>query len=189
MKKAIIEKQSVRSDDYANATEYYKSILVHYLTLENNQYVLNASEETLSKIGVPCEVLSQINEELAKTNEIIITKKADPNCELLLTDPKDLRAAPNGTLTTSGQGEVISPFIGAPYGIRGIRFHCRGNAAITPIFTCMTYSSDLWQSRTAIGLIGTITPVEVPLYVSNDYIRVSFSTTDSNGGSATYEGY
>lgn len=41
---------------------------------------------------------------------------------------------------------------------------------------------------TTNGTLSSNTIIDVPLYVSNDYIRVAFRTTDSNGGSAAYEG-
>jgi hypothetical protein len=170
--------------------ENYNLILANYLELKDDQYSLNISTEIVEKIGIPIQLLNAAKAEITKTNEFILKAKAEPNHELVLTDPKALFAtAPTGQLTTNGQEEAQSGFVWAPYNIRGIRFTCRTNAALTPVYTCKTYSSGLWQARTAVGSLFTNTIVDVPLYVSNDYIRVAFSTTDSNGGSATFEGH
>ena len=83
----------------------------------------------------------------------------------------------------------MSRFFWAPSGIKGIQFSCRANAAIIPIYNCKTYSSGAWQTKSAVGVIGTNTTIKVPLYVSNDHVQVAFSTSDSNGGIATYRGY
>ncbi len=170
----------------------YNSILAHYLELKDGKYLLNISDEIVSKIAIPAVLLESAKEEVAKTNELIAKIKSDPKHVLSLTDPKDpkvtLLSAPTGTLTTNGTEEAQSGFVWASYNTAKIRFRCRSNAALTPVYTCKTYSSGSWQSKTAIGTLGSNTTVDVPLYVSNDYIKVAFSTTDSNGGTATYEG-
>lgn len=175
--------------------------LVNYLELVGDKYVLNISQSEAEEIGVPETLYNGAQSEIAKTNEVIKELLNDPNTELELTDPQDipetrsaldrptLYSAPSGTLRTNGQEEAMSNLIWAPIGTKGIEFLCRANAAITPMYTCKTYSSGSWQSKTAVGAIGINTTVKVPLYVSNDYIKVAFSTTDSNGGTATYQGY
>lgn len=176
-------------------------ILVNYLELTDETYVLNISAEEAEQLGVPFELYENALSEIATTNEFVKKTKKDPSVEIELTDPqKALKsrnadnfpvpyAAPSGTLTTNGQEEVMSGYIWAPSGTKGIQFLCRANAAITPIYNCKTYSSGSWQTKSAVGAIGTNTTIKVPLYVSNDNIRVAFSTSDSNGGTATYEGY
>lgn len=174
--------------------------LVNYLELVGDKYVLKITEVEAEEIGVPSLLFKNTLEEIKQTNELITRLKKDPSCELQLTDPQIALKSrtvkygpeplePTGTLTTNGQEEVRSNWIWVPIGIQGIKFLCRANAAITPAFNCKTYSSGLWQTRTAIGTLGTNTTIKVPLYVSNDNVIVAFSTTDSNGGSATYEGY
>jgi hypothetical protein len=85
--------------------------------------------------------------------------------------------------------EVRSNLIWAPSGTGRIRFSCRTNAALTPVYTCKTYSSGIWNAITKVGISITDTRIDVPLYVSNDFIKVAFQTSDSNGGRAVYEGY
>lgn len=176
-------------------------VLVGYLELNNERYVLNISAEDAENLGVSLDLYEKVQEELQTTNALIQTLKNDPNTTLELTNPKSVQetrsnwdsptlyVAPSGTLSTNGQEEAISGFIWAPAGVRGIEFLCRANAALTPVYNCKTYSSGAWQSKTAIGVLGTNTSVQVPIYVSNDNIRVAFSTSDSNGGIATYQGY
>lgn len=176
-------------------------VLVKYLELVDEAYVLNISAEEAEQLGVPFVLYENALSEIATTNEFIKKVKKDSATEIELTDPqKALKsryidnfpipyADPSGTLTTNGQEEATSGFIWAPSGTKGIQFLCRANAAITPIYNCKTYSSGSWQTKSAVGAIGTNTTIKVPLYVSNDYIRVAFSTSDSNGGTATYQGY
>ena len=167
----------------------YNLILAYYLELKDSKYSLNISDEIVAKSGIPAIVLEEAKEELAKTNELIAQVKSDPKNVLTLVDPKAIILAnPTGTLTTTGQEEALSDFVWAPAGVMQIRFTCRTNAALTPVYTCRTYSSGLWQVRTAVGTLFSNTIVDVPLYVSNDYVRAGFRTTDSNGGRATYEG-
>lgn len=179
------------------------TVLVNYLELVGDRYILNISEDEAEAIGVPISLFYGAQDELKQTNELIENLKKNPENDLQLTDPKiAIRqcisksqdnpvpyGAPMGTLSTNGQEEVESSLMWAPLGTKGLKFTCRANAALTPAFNCKTYSSGTWQSKTAIGAIGTNTIIEVPIYVSNDYIKAAFSTTDSNGGSATYEGY
>lgn len=179
------------------------SVLVNYLELVGDKYVLNISEKDAEAIGVPTDLYTGTLNEIKGTNELISKLKEDPKMELQLTDPQVAlktrsvweqstpyaALAPSGTLTTNGQEEADSGLVWAPYGTKGIEFLCRANAAITPAYACRTYSSGSWQSKTAIGAIGTNTTVRVPLYVSSDYVKAAFSTTDSNGGMATYQGY
>lgn len=176
-------------------------VLSKYLELNNEQYTLSISAEEAEKLGVPFGLYEDAQRELSTTNALIQKLKNDPNTILELTDPKvapksrsnwdtpSLYSAPTGTLRTNGQEEVMSGFVWAPSGTKGIEFLCRANAALTPLYNCKTYSSGAWQSKSAVGALGVNTTVQVPLYVSNDNIRVAFSTSDSNGGTATYQGY
>lgn len=203
-----------QEDDFVNSTPQTRSVqlcktraeantvLVNYLELVGDKYVLNISESEAEVIGVPANLYAGTLNEIAGTNELISKLKKDPKMEIQLTDPQvalktksvweqptTYALDPSGTLSTNGQEQKESPSVWAPHGTRGIEFLCRANAAITPAYDCRTYSSGLWQVKTAIGAIGVNTTVKVPLYVSNDYVRVAFSTTDSNGGTATYQGY
>lgn len=176
-------------------------ILVNYLELVNGKYVLNISKDKAEELGVPISLYEGALSEIAITNEFVEKIKKDPTREIELTDPqKALKehsvlvqlTKPSvliGDLATTGQQETMSRFIWAPYGTRLVRFLCRANAAILPMFRCRTYSSGGWISKSAVGLIGKNTVIQVPLYVSNDYVRVAFSVTDSKGGMTTYRGY
>lgn len=203
-----------QEDDFVNPTPQTRSVqlcktraeantvLVNYLELVGDKYVLNISESEAESIGVPTNLYNGTLKEIEGTNELISELKKDPDAEIQLTDPQvalktrnvweqasTYGLAPSGTLTTNGQEEKDSGLVWAPSGTKGIEFLCRANAAITPAYSCKTYSSGSWQVKTAFGAIGVNTTVKVPLYVSNDYVKAAFSTTDSNGGTATYQGY
>ena len=96
---------------------------------------------------------------------------------------------PSGTLTTNGNEETVAGYIWTPSGTKGIRFICRTNVTMMPYYTCKTYSSGLWQTRSKFGSLATNTTIKVLLYTSHDYCKIAFCTTDSFGGSAIYEGY
>jgi len=92
----------------------------------------------------------------------------------------------SGSLTSNGQEAVGTSFF-APYGASFVRFTCVANAALTPGFTCGTRSLGGWQYKTKVGTLFSATTIDVPLYSSNDHIAISFQTTDSNGGTCSWE--
>lgn len=191
---------NTRTDRYCKKLKANMT-LVKYLELSDDEYVLNISQSDAEKMGVPKEFYDEALSEVDKANAFIKEMQKDPNNELQLTDPKTATKVDpiwnqstsyvglGGTLRTSGQEEAMSPHVWAPIYTKGIEFLCRANAAVTPIYSCKTYSSGSIQSKRALGMLGFKTIVKVPLYVSNDWIRVSFQTTDSYGGTAAYSGY
>lgn len=91
---------------------------------------------------------------------------------------------PSGYLESNGQEAVGAGFF-APSGSKKVRFVCAANAALTPGFTCRTHSFGITKQKTAIGLLGTWTTIDVDLAASNVNASVDFRTTDSNGGNVT----
>lgn len=93
------------------------SVLVNYLELVGDKYVLNISEKDAEAIGVPTDLYTVTLNEIKGTNELISKLKEDPKMELQLTDPQvalktrsvweqstpHAALAPSGTLTTNGQ--------------------------------------------------------------------------------------
>ncbi|WP_164110501.1 MULTISPECIES: hypothetical protein [Sphingobacterium] len=166
--------------------------IYHLLRLENNRYSIDLTKEQAKGLGIPLNQYQFIINELKTTNELIAIAEKEPNNEIELFDPKTLTAEmfqtlPSGVITTSDQSEGTNGFF-APHAMGKVRFRCRTNAALTPIYVCRTYSSGAWQSKTATGSLLTVTEVIVNLYVSNDNVAVGFRTSDSNGGSAAWQG-
>lgn len=75
----------------------------------------------------------------------------------------------------------------APTGSLAVRFTCRANAAITPVFTCKTRSFGDIQVKVEAGTLFTNSVIEVPLSASNCDVDIYFQTSDSNGGFANWE--
>jgi hypothetical protein len=103
-------------------------ILVHYLELIGDEYVLNISFQEAKELGVSAEMYINAQNEIRETNEFIKKVKSEPGNEIHLTDPQEaLRSAKSGDiveekstrglptlsgiLQTSGQEEVRIPVI------------------------------------------------------------------------------
>lgn len=197
---------STDSNQTENSSQVYKTraevntVLVKYLELKTDTYVLNISQKEAEKLGISESWYNGALKEIQATNNIIRKVEQTPNSELQLTDPqKALKEAipwsnstrssmPSGTLSTNGQ-EFAESGLWAPTGMKGVKFVCRTNAALVPVYTCKTKSLNNWRAKTATGTLASNTAVYVPIVASNTSIGVYFSTTDSNGGSAYYVGY
>lgn len=93
-------------------------ILVDYLELDNEQYVLNISAEDVEELGISLDLYEKVQEELQTTNTLIQTLKNDPNTILELTDPKSIQKTrsdwssptlyfnPSGILSTNGKKKL-----------------------------------------------------------------------------------
>lgn len=212
VKAKITEDRQIKERlDKFKEKRYYNTLASPYLKLsEYGLYILDITQEDAEKIGIPKEAYKQIKTEIEETNENIRSLKVDgqdvetPNPQ----DPKYKKETQvliqelnkgltplyyskptvlSGRLTSNGQEKVYSGTVWAPGDIKAVRFKCQAAAAITPMFTCATYSSGSWQQKTKVGILGAAELI-VPLYVSNDYINLQFQTTDSNGGYSVYSG-
>ncbi len=176
-------------------------ILRNYIILLQNSYSLKLSIEEAHKLGISSEQYSNAIDEVSNTNKLIKEAMINPKYEMQLTDPQTAienqdkwpinntrSSMPSGSLSTSGQEFAQEGFF-APVGMKGVVFVCRTNAALLPVYTCKTNSLNTWKIKTAVGTLGTNTTVTVPLAASNTNAGVYFSTTDSNGGMAYYQGY
>jgi hypothetical protein len=113
-------------------------MLAKFLELKNNRYSFNLSVDKAIEMGLSEDAYKGALSELEQTNKIIEESEKDPNCDLTLTNPQEVKSlAPSGTLKTNGQEEASDGFW-APSEISFIRFRCRTNAAPTPVYTCKT---------------------------------------------------
>ena len=178
------------------------SILIQYVKLNGDEYSLNLSQKDAENIGIPADLYLQAKKEIDATNSLIKQYREDPNHIIELTDPSEWNTKSSedpvepmlyhevrGTLRPTTNNRVESTSHEAPMYVKGVRFYCYTNAAILPVYTCETYSSGFWTPKSKIGRIGTNTKIEVPLTTSNCMIRVAFTTSDTNGGTASYSGY
>ena len=64
-------------------------ILIQYLELQGNTYVLNINKENAYREGVPTIFYDSIKIEVQNTNDVIQKLKDSQDTELILLDPKD----------------------------------------------------------------------------------------------------
>lgn len=199
-----------KSDELKLKRHYNRMVLPYLVLTEDSLYHLNLDSSSALRIGIPLNILSDIKKEISETNEIILkSRKEKKNIEtpnpqseqyldrieepvvfdeqLYYTNPDPRPTTLSGRLSAYGQEEVTSGLVWAPININSVKFNCQAAAAIVPAFYCKTKSSGLWQEKMGVGIMG-VAEIIVPLYVSNDYINLSFRTTDSNGGYAVYTG-
>lgn len=168
--------------------------LLNYVYLEDNQYVIRIKPEVLKELNISEQSYLKAVTEINETNELIsnaITKGES----IYLTDTQtenviSLKSSPrsdsqSGNISTTGNEFGQDAFYPA-YGMNIVRFFCRTNVAMLPIYTCKTEVWNTWQVRTAVGALGRNTEIDVPLNVSGSSVCATlyFQTSDSNGGSA-----
>lgn len=162
--------------------------VAHYLKLDGDEYLLDLSEEEALELGISKRDYENVLKELESSNERIQSIKAEPNHELTLFDPETdvseeqrQQLMASGHLSTVGQEETGTSFY-APRNTTQVRFSCRGNAALTPFFTCKTLALGSEHQRTEVGSNVVYVDIDVPVAASATNVNIYFSTTDSNGG-------
>lgn len=181
-------------------------ILSNYVSIKDNLYSLDISKEDAQKIGVDADLYTSILEDLKNSNKAI--KEARQQGENIFLPnikeeykkyrqsnkvPQALTRSGNkgrnqyGSISTNGTEEGTDAFI-PKIDKSAVRFNCRTNAAITPIYTCKTHISGGWYSKTKVGTLFTNTSITVKLAASGSGLtaRLYFATTDSNGGSCNW---
>lgn len=91
-----------------------------------------------------------------------------------------------GEISTIGQEQVVKR-AWAPLGATHVRFQCRGGGAPKPAFACTAESQGAKYSGGGFGNLQTFTTIDIPIATSNEFIKITFVTTDSNGGYASWE--
>lgn len=161
--------------------------VAHFLKLKNGEYLLDLSEEEAIEMGVSKYDYNKVLNKLDETNKKIQSIKSEPNSDITLFDPQDVshemrqQALPSGRLTSVGQEQVGTSFF-APVDTTKVRFSCRGNAALSPFFTCKTSAFGGVHQKTEIGSSLFFIDIDVPIAASNTYVSIYFKTSDSNGG-------
>ncbi len=81
--KKTIQKSNIQAQVKANL------VLVKYLELVDETYVLNISAKEAEQLGVPLPLYENALSEIAMTNKLIREAKKEPNTEIELTNPKE----------------------------------------------------------------------------------------------------
>lgn len=170
--------------------------ILNFIHLENNQYVLKIKPETIKELNISEYFYQKVLTEIKETNKYIenIIAKGE---SIYLTDiqsekqiviqPSSQRNSQDGSISTNGNEFGQDAFYPA-YAKNAVRFFCRTNVAMLPIYTCKTESWNTWQARTAVGALGRTTEIDVPLTVSGSNVCATlyFQTSDSYGGTAQW---
>ena len=176
-------------------------LAVEYLSLDDNQYTLNLSEEAALDIGISKQNYDRMLNEINLANIQIQEWLKDPDANFVLTNPHDLSVQiddpinlktrsesfnPSGNIVTSGQEMGYDTFF-AYSGTKSVVFLCRSNAALTPIYNVTTETGGVVKTGGGIGAIGVNSSYTVGLAMSNVNANLSFKTSDSNGGNAAWK--
>jgi hypothetical protein len=179
------------------------AILVNYLELQGEIYVLNISQEEAEKLGVPILLYEEALTDVKLTNESIKKAKEDSNTSIQLTDPKDdikkksdfreqaLRSEynePIGNIETYGYTMMWSDLMWCEMYVTMVVFHCRSNTALVTCFSCSTITLDTVKTAAITGVSGRPAIAQVKVAASNTGIKVGFACYDSEGGKATFYG-
>lgn len=185
-----------RTSESLEAQRAANIILRKFVKLdEHERYYLDISLEDALKLGVPAEFYDKGIQDIEDTNRSIQWyRENDPEADIHISDPTERTSTPtpyafiSGTLSTSSQEEARAEFW-APREMLGVNFLCRAHVALCCTYICKTYSFGNWRTKVHFGSFYENTPISVPLVASDVYASVCFSTSDSNGGIATYSGY
>lgn len=90
-----------------------------------------------------------------------------------------------GYLSTNEQ-EQTTLSVWIPAGVKAVKFSCWGNGALTPVFNCATDVFGGLNSKTGVGIKFIWKEIVVPVAANNTTGKISFQTSDSNGGKAQY---
>ena len=176
-------------------------VAAEYLSLVDNQYVLNLTQEEAILLGISDFDYQRITKEIKCTNAEILKHLDDPN--FIITEPnaqneddteiplvstriktKTEVSSPR-TIQTSGQ-EVGTDGGWAPMEAKEVHFNCFTYAAIAPIYQVTTKSLGHTFAKSQVGVIGKNILIVVPIAASNTDVTVTFQTSDSNGGMCTW---
>lgn len=181
--------------------------LSHYIVISDSSYALEISKDDAEKIGVSKGLYDEILSDINITNEAIRNAREN-GAKIELPDIKteaeafdrgkrilqaETRSGNNGknqygTITTGDTSEGMDSFY-PTIDKSSVLFTCRTAAAPLPVYTCKTYVFGQWNSSVKAGTLFTNTDVSVPLAASGSGLcaNVFFTTTDSNGGSCTWQ--
>lgn len=193
---------------------HFFQLIAPYLNLtEDSLYTLDLSQEKATALGIDSTLLAVTKNSLLETNKLLKERRQAGESPVVydLRNQATLRMADSlsleseklhlrlrasnpykpqkliGTIHTTGQEEARTGLVWAPYDVCAVNFACRSYAAPFPMFKCATESSGIWWHAAKFG-VGYQATLQVGLYVSNDYVTLSFQTSDSNGGETTYSG-
>jgi hypothetical protein len=137
--------QDVSSDDVSKSEQEMLSIAAKYLTLDNDQYVLNLSGNEAAKLGITEDSYIKMLDNIAETNAFIENAKKDPNMQISLTNPQEIK--PNNIRLksgseTSGKATMTPSSNGTTY-LLSIPRNGTGNVTFTFSGTALTNSASL----------------------------------------------
>jgi|GEM_PF-4515632 len=92
---------------------------------------------------------------------------------------------PSGTLSSDDQTQVGTTFF-APSITSFVRFRYRSVAPL-PGWTVQTRALGGWNPKSATANPITFTTLDVPIDASNITVNITFQTTDTNGGTCTWQ--
>lgn len=170
---------------------------MQFVYLENNQYVLKIKPEKLKELNISERFYQMAIAGINETNKLIQSTMVKGE-SLYLTNPqsKEVTLMLSSSRSNSQYGDISTvgnefgqdAFYPA-YGKNYVRFFCRTNVAMLPVYVCKTEAWNTWKSVTAVGALGRTTEIDVPIVVSGSNVCVNlyFVTSDSNGGSAYWK--
>lgn len=181
-------------------------ILSNYVSIKDSLYSLDISKEEAQKIGVDADLYTSILEDLQNSNKAIKEARLQgkdiplPNIkeeykeyrQSFQVQPALTRSGNNGrdqygSISTNGTEEGVDYFM-PTIDKTSVKFTCRTNAAITPVYTCKTFVFNNWNSEVKVGSLFKNTDITVKLAASGSSLtaKLCFATTDSNGGSCSW---
>ena len=176
-----------------NSKEQVNIILLPFLKLDNETYLLDVSEDKATEMGGSKEDFQEVLNELEVLNNFVKDAKSDPKHEVTLFDPQKTEKAtfaqppmPSGRLSSNGQ-ETVSAGFDTPHGATKVKFTCKANVAIAAGYTCRTHAFGITKTGTGTGSSFVNTEIVVGLAASNVPTSVDFRTTDPNGGVCLWE--
>ena len=181
-------------------------ILSNYISIKDSLYSLDISEKDAQTIGVDADLYNSVLQDLKNTNKAITearlhgekvslpnVKEESKKYRMSKEVPQALTRSGNkgknqyGYISTNGTEEGTDAFL--PTSDKSsVKFTCRTNAAIAPVYTCKTFVFGGWNAKTKVGTLFTNTDVVVKLAASGSNVtaKLYYATTDSNGGSCNW---
>lgn len=181
-------------------------ILSNYVSIKDSLYSLDISKEEAKKIGIDADLYISILEDLNNSNRAIKEARLQgqkislPNVkeeykeyrQSLQVQQAHTRSGNNGrnqygAISTNGTEEGMDAFM-PTIDKTAVKFTCRTNAAIAPVYTCKTFVFNNWNSEIKAGTLFKNTDITVKLAASGSGLTANlyFATTDSNGGSCSW---
>ena len=186
----------------------YASIrLSEYIVLDGNQYKLDITEQQAQELGIDKFHYELIKNEISSTNKVIAeTLEGGDSIELcdvqalakeyksggvIISDESNNQtrvAYPSGNISTVGQEDGTASFQTEREHTK-VLFRCRTAAAPTPVYRCTVTAWGEKKIGSKVGSVFTTTEITVPIAGSGSgvYADLTFATSDSNGGSCTWQ--